>query len=137
MFWACFLLFLCWLCYFFFPISVVFTSSVVVSDVVVTLRSGTIEMRLSTSAIYISTDMMIVIFRCLESGKTIMMCMDIFNLSKILECYDIRLNKNKVDRFFAYTRVYFFSPSTGDYNFSVSVIDNMAERFRYITVEYL
>ena len=81
---------------------------------------------------YISTGKMIVIFRSLESGKTIMMCMDVCTLSRILECYDIRLNKYKVDRFFSYTRVY-FSSSTDDYNFSVSahiyrVIDNMAER---------
>ena len=119
MFWACFLLFLCCLCYYLFP----------------TLRgvhllSGRLR-RGGHSAVrhdqdeafyqrYKSTAM-IVIFRSLESGKTVMMCMDVCTLSRILECYDVRLNKDEVDRFFAYTRVYFYSPSTGDYNFSVSV----------------
>ena len=69
---------------------------------------------------YKSTHMMIVIFRSMESGKTVMMCMDVCTLSRILECYDVRLNKDEVDRFFTYNRVYFFSSSTGDYNFSVS-----------------
>ena len=117
MFWACFLIFLCCLCYFLFP----------------TLRgvhllSGRLAHHDRDEAFYqryISTDVMIVVFRCLDSGKTVMMCMDVCALSRILEYYDVRLNENKVDRFFGYTRVYFFSPSTGDYNFTVSVHSSM------------
>ena len=117
--WACFSLFPCCLCCFLFPALRRFH-----------LLSGRLRRSGHPAAQhdrddafyqrYISTDMMIVVFRCLESGKTVMMCMDVCALSRILEYYDVRLNTNEVDKFFTYNRVYFFSPSTRDYNFSVS-----------------
>ena len=122
MFWAYFLLFLCCLCYFLFPTlrGVHLLSGRLRRGGHSTVRHDQDEAA-SFYLRYKSTGKMIVTFRSLISGQTIMMCMDVCTLSRILECYDVRLNTNEVDRLFAYTRVYFYSPSTGDYNFSVSV----------------
>ena len=111
MFWACFLLFLCCLCYFLFPTlrGVHLLSGRLLRVVRRHDRDEAFYQR------YKSTDKMIVIFRSLESGKILTMCMDAFDLSRILECYDIHVHVQ-----LAYTRVYFFSPSTG-VNYSVSV----------------
>ena len=124
MFWAFLLLFLCCLCYFLFPTlrGVHLLSGRLLRGGHSAVQHDRDEAFCQRSA---SSDMFIVIFRSLESGKTVMMCMDVFALSEILEFYKVRLFPGETDRFFSYTRVYFFSASTGDYNLCVSVHSSM------------
>ena len=71
----------------------------------------------------VTDEKMTVLFQSLDSGQTITLCVDFNTLSRILECYDIQLNVGAVDNFFAYNRVFFFSPPTCDYSFNVSALD--------------
>ena len=66
---------------------------------------------------------MTVLFQSLDSGQTITLCVDFNILSRILECYGVRLDVGAVDKFFACNRAFFFSPPTCDYNFNVSTLD--------------
>ena len=71
----------------------------------------------------VADEKMKVLFQSLDSGQTITLCVDFNTLSRILECYDVRLDVGVVEKFFAYNRVFFFSPSTCDYDFNVSALD--------------
>ena len=130
MFWACFLLVLCCLCYFLFPNlrGVHLLSgrlrrgghSAVQHD-----RDEAFYQRLSGKKMVsslicgVAGRKMKVLFQSLDSGQTITLCVDVNILSRILECYGVRLDVGAVDKFFTYTRVYFFSH---DYNFNVSAL---------------
>ena len=121
MFGACFLLlFFCCLCYFLFPTlrGVHLLSGRLRRGGHSAVQHDRDEAFCQRSA---SSHMFIVIFRSLESGKTVMMCMDVFALSEILEFYNVRLFPDGTDRFFSYTRVYFSHPLLAITIVSVSI----------------
>ena len=130
MFWASFLLFLCCLCCFLFPTlrGVHLLSGRLRHSAAQHGRDEAFYHRFYQRYILSKKEMMVsgvagrkmkVLFQSLDSGQTITLCVEVNILSKILECYDVRLDVDAVDKFFAYTRVYFFSH---DYNFNVSAL---------------